>query len=113
MDIIEQLEIKKQFGKFLIGYILKGHTTTDEALKEIFDRELKAYKEQSSDAEGRIIDYFSTQIHYSGNNLKEVVAEVNTLLAGMKNDFRCFQLICIYFYFFINYFICILIFSYR
>ena len=35
MDIIEQLEIKKQFGKFLIGFILKGHTTTDEALEEI------------------------------------------------------------------------------
>ena len=35
MDFDEQIEIKKQFGKFLIGYILEGHTASLEALEEI------------------------------------------------------------------------------
>ena len=35
MNFEEETAVKKQFGKFLIGFILKGHTVSQEALHEI------------------------------------------------------------------------------
>ena len=66
--------------------LLLGELSNDEVLREIFDKELSAYRNRVSDAEGRIIDYFSTKIHYSGNNLMEVVAEVNAILSGFRTS---------------------------
>ena len=64
--------------------LLLGNLSSDEQLRQIFEKELGAYRSRVSDAEARIIDYFSTRIHYSGNNLLEVVAEVNAIISGFR-----------------------------
>lgn len=58
----------------------------DPELNRIFAEEKELYKSMTSDLEGHSIDYFTTNNHYSGNSLSEVIAETNALMSGRHNN---------------------------
>ena len=60
--------------------------STNYKLFNIFNKELAAYKANSTHSEGEVIDYFTTLEHINANNcVTEVVAETAAIMSGVNN----------------------------
>ena len=75
-----------EYGHLLDDVVLND-LHNDKNLKEIFDKELDAYKKNASSLNEEQIMYFVAKNHKNrGGCLTEVIAETTAILSGLKHD---------------------------
>ena len=71
----------------MLDYCVLNKLNADKELKEIFQKELDAYKAQASVMNEKQIEYFVERNHKNKDGcLTEVIAETNALLSGLQPD---------------------------